>query len=191
MGAMAMVSDPEMDADTEDKSLSERIRGGDPGAENALIRRYSGRVFAMVLARLRDREAARELVDDVLMVTVLALREGGVRDTSHLAAFVHGTTVNLVNNHLRARGRRPHMEALDGAEDGPDFDMSDDREDELEIIERAVTRLPPADREVLNLSLLECLKPGEIAARLGLTPDVVRQRKRRAVRHLREALDKP
>ena len=57
-----------------DEALAERIRAGDRRAEDELVQLYFGRTFAMMLVRTRDREAARELTDDVLMATVTALR---------------------------------------------------------------------------------------------------------------------
>jgi RNA polymerase sigma-70 factor (ECF subfamily) len=55
-----------------------------------------------------------------------------------------------------------------------------------EMALRAVAELPQADREVLELSLVQGLAPTEIAARLGLTADTVRMRKMRATRRASE-----
>jgi RNA polymerase sigma factor (sigma-70 family) len=58
-------------------------------------------------------------------------------------------------------------------------------------IRTCVARLPRQDQQVLFLSLAEGLKPGEIAARLGLSAEVVRQQKSRALKRLKEMLDGP
>jgi RNA polymerase sigma-70 factor (ECF subfamily) len=44
------------------------------------------------------------------------------------------------------------------------------------------------DREILTLTLFEGLKPGEIARRVGLSPEAVRTRKSRAVQRVIEEL---
>jgi DNA-directed RNA polymerase specialized sigma24 family protein len=54
---------------------------------------------------------------------------------------------------------------------------------------RALSALGPADREVLLLTLVEGLKPGEIAVKTGLSPDVVRTRKSRALRRILELIE--
>jgi RNA polymerase sigma factor (sigma-70 family) len=47
---------------------------------------------------------------------------------------------------------------------------------------RALELLNGRDRQILWMSLVEGLKPGEIAARLGVSSTLVRQRKCRALR---------
>jgi RNA polymerase sigma factor (sigma-70 family) len=143
---------------------------------------YCDCVFAMALSRTRDRETARELMDDVLMAVIVALRQGSLRDSSRLGGFVHGTTVNTINAYLRRRRREPRTLVLDG--DPAVRDMRDDYEtlDRQRMARDAMALLDERDRKILFLSLAEGLKPGEIAARLGLSPVLVRQRKCRALR---------
>jgi RNA polymerase sigma factor (sigma-70 family) len=52
----------------------------------------------------------------------------------------------------------------------------------------AISRLGKSEQEILRLTLVEGLKPGEIATRLGLKPEVVRKRKSRAVHRVRQIL---
>jgi RNA polymerase sigma-70 factor (ECF subfamily) len=171
-----------------DEALASRIRAGDRAAENELVRIYSGRVFAMMIVRLRDRETARELTDDVLMAAVSALRRGSVNGTGKLGAFLHGIAVNLANNHIRSSGRRPRTESLDAKPVPPDQAVDAGDDDDVLAARRAIGRLPPQDQRILLLTLVDGLKPGEIASRLGLSSDVVRQRKSRALHSLREML---
>ena len=171
-------------------SLVERIGKGDPSAEEEFVRLFRDRVFVMALARTRDREAAHELAQDVMMAVVQALRNGQVRESQRLAAFVHGTARNLVNNHLRARGQQPKEDHLP-----PDLAAADPAEsletaEQVRLVRRALERLDATDRKILLMVLVEGWKLGEIAARLGLTPEAVRQRKSRAVRKVTELVRK-
>jgi DNA-directed RNA polymerase specialized sigma24 family protein len=52
----------------------------------------------------------------------------------------------------------------------------------------ALAELGPADREVLLLTLVEGLKPGQIATRIGVTADVARTRKSRALKRIMDVL---
>jgi DNA-directed RNA polymerase specialized sigma24 family protein len=54
------------------------------------------------------------------------------------------------------------------------------------VVRRAIDQLEELDRRVLSLTLLEGLKPGEIALRIRLSPEVVRMRKSRALRRVAE-----
>jgi RNA polymerase sigma factor (sigma-70 family) len=140
----------------------------------------------LVLARTRDREAARDLTQEVMLAVVLALRNGQLREMERLAAFVYGTARNVINNYLRSRNRVPREESIDTA---PEVASTPDRVESSErvvLIRRVVRDLDSTDRKILMLTLVEGLKPGEIAARLDLTSDVVRSRKSRAVRRMTE-----
>jgi RNA polymerase sigma-70 factor (ECF subfamily) len=170
--------------------LGERIRHGDRAAENELVGLYSGRVLAMAMVRVRDREAARELVDDVMMAAVTALRRGTVHDTARLGAFIHGTSLNLVHGYLRARGRMPRDDGSGEEPTTPDLAEACEKDSDMQALRACVERLPKQDQQVLFMSLTEGLKPGEIATRLGLPAGVVRQQKSRALKRLKEMLDR-
>jgi RNA polymerase sigma factor (sigma-70 family) len=166
----------------ESARLAQRIHRGDRTAEATLVRHYCDCVFKMAVARTRDRDAARELMDDVLMAVIMALRHGTVRDCNHLGGFVHGTAVNTINSYMRRQRHRLSTVALDPGL--PIWDSRDDytSQDRQSMARDAMALLDEQDRKILLLSLAEGLKPGEIAARLGLSPIVVRQRKCRALR---------
>jgi RNA polymerase sigma-70 factor (ECF subfamily) len=167
-------------------TLAERVRRHEPAAEEELVRQFSDRVTVLVLARTRDREAARDLTQEIMLAVVLALRNGHLRQTERLAAFVYGTARNLINNHLRSRSRLPREETIDDARDAASTPRPIEDEERVLLVRRAVRDLDSTDRKILLLTLVEGLKPGEIAARLGLTSEVVRTRKSRAVRKMTE-----
>ena len=50
----------------------------------------------------------------------------------------------------------------------------------------AISSLDAIDKQILQMTLVDGLKPGVIAQRLSLNPDVVRQRKLRATRRVIE-----
>lgn len=177
--------------DGEEGDLAERVARGDRAAGEALVRRYSGRVLALAIARTRDREAARELVDDTLMAVIKALRDGKVRDAVRLGAFVYGTAVNLINNHLRTRSRRPPLDELRDDMPGPDGSAIAERDCDVAVLHRLIARLDPRDRQVLTLTLVDGLEPRDVSRRTGLSEDAVRQRKSRALKRLKELLDGP
>src|SRR5215470_4033362 len=90
--------------------LVERVRAGDIAAEEELVSTYRRGVFAIAAARTRDREAALDLTQEVLIAVLKAVRGGQLREPEKLAAFVHGIARNLINNYLRVRVRRAECE---------------------------------------------------------------------------------
>jgi RNA polymerase sigma-70 factor (ECF subfamily) len=167
-------------------TLAERIRSREPAAEEELVRQFSDRVRVLAVARTRDHEAARDLTQEVMLAVVLALRNGQLREAERLAAFVYGTARNLINNYLRSRGRMPKEESIDTALDVASAPGPVENDERVALVRRAVRALHSTDRKILLLTLVEGLTPGEIAARLGLTSEVVRARKSRAVRKIAE-----
>jgi len=183
-----MSSKPEIASENETQVLAERIAQGDRAAESQIVRQYAGRVMAMAVVRTRDREVSAELVSDILMATIEALRRGTIRDTARLGAFIHGTAANLINNFLRSSMRTPRPDPL--PEDLPSPDAADvlERDCDLALLQRSIAHLDPRDREVLTMTLAEGLEPEDIARRTGLSQEAVRQRKSRAMKRLRQAL---
>jgi RNA polymerase sigma factor (sigma-70 family) len=172
------------------RNLAERIRQGDTSAETELVREFTQRIFVMGVVRTRDREAARELVQDVLVAVIGALRKGQLQDTDKLAAFVHGTARNLINNRLRSESQRPPMEPL--PEDLAQASLTEQLEDaeRVRMVHQALEGLGQEDRKILWMTLVEGRKPGEIAAALGLTSEVVRTRKLRAAKKVADLVRK-
>lgn len=164
------------------EALAQRIGKGDRAAEADLVRLYCDCVFAMALARTRNGDAARELMHEVLMAVIEALRRGDVRNTARLTGFVRGTAANIINGYVRAARRAPRSVPLDAKARAADPSEDFEREDRRVLATRALELLNARDRQILQLSLMEGLKPGEIAARLGMSSATVRQRKCRALR---------
>ena len=184
-----LVSQPvEESSPTDDAPLDARIRRGDPAAEDLLVQLYAGRVLMTATLALRDREAARELTDDALMAAILALRRGAIRDTSRLAAYIHGTTKKLIANYIRNARRRRRNASHVLAPVVPDITESLEHDQELDLLWKAVGHLDARDSDILLLAVGDSLGCTEIANRLGISRDVVRQRKRRALKRLLTAL---
>jgi len=176
------------DAAQQNERLVTRISAGDRDAEHEFALRYSQPVRAMLLARSRSPDLAADLQQDVLIEAICALRRGQLRDPGKLSGFVIAIARNKLYTHYRANRR---TEILEFPDDLPDLSSATDRVEEqlrestaLEVI----ASLDPVDRKILEMTLVEGLKPGVIAKRLQLSPDVVRQRKLRATRRVTESV---
>lgn len=167
-------------------ALALRVLEGDAAAEDELARRFQRRVLMMTRSRVRNPETARDLTQEVLMAVVLALRKGKVREGERLAAFVYGTARNIVNGFFRSKP--PECVPLFPGAATSDADDVVQSLHERSLMRRVMQHLDEADRRILNLTLVEGLKSGEIAARLNLSSEVVRARKSRAVKRAVECV---
>ena len=167
---------------------AERVGVLDPAAEDHLARTFGPRIYVMALARTGDPDAARDLSQSALLEILLALRRGQLRDSQKLPGFVWGTSRNVINYYLRARSQAPRSDPLETGDPGRDGAQVHDLEqaERQALLRRALARLEPGDQQILRLTLIDGWDPAEIAARLGLSSEVVRQRKSRAVKRVIE-----
>jgi RNA polymerase sigma-70 factor (ECF subfamily) len=73
------------------RTIAGRAAGAD-AAETELYRRFAPRVRLYGLRHLRDEDAARDLMQQVLLLAIEKLREGAVRDTDMIGSFILGAT---------------------------------------------------------------------------------------------------
>jgi RNA polymerase sigma factor (sigma-70 family) len=169
----------------ESASLAERILVGEREAEAELVQLFGPPVFALLCARTRDREASRDLLQDVLLVVLRAVREGRLREPEKLAGFVTSTARNVAQSYMRGRARDRRHQPLDINLAAPI------EKDRLELAERqarvqqGLMQLDSIDQEILR-QVLEARKPEAIGRSLGMSAEAVRQRKSRALKKLAE-----
>ena len=181
---------------TQDQAgLAERIMAGDLDAESELVGTFGPRVFALLCARTRDRETARDLYQDVMLAVLTGLRRGQLRDAEKLPAYIGGVVRNLVQTELRVRRRSALEQQIDENTllAAPGLSAPWEAEDERPrraLVRDALKLLNPSEREILLRVLVEQEKPAAIASALRLDPDVVRQRKSRAIKKIAEYVKK-
>jgi RNA polymerase sigma-70 factor (ECF subfamily) len=161
------------------------IAAGDREAERDFAERYLPRVRAMLLARSRNADLTADLQQDVMIEAICALRQGNLRESSKLTPFVLAIARNVLNSHYRGAARQP--ESLEFPDDLPDLSsataqLEDQQRETLAM--SAIASLEQLDKTILQMTLVDGLKPGAIAERLRMNPDVVRQRKLRATRRV-------
>ncbi len=168
-------------------ALADRIRDGDTAAEDEFVSRYYGRVLLMARIRLGDEQGAYDLAQEAVFGALQGIREGRLHCNEQIGSYVYGTARNLINNRFRGGDPRPIglPEHLAGG-DPPDMVVLELERQEL--VRQALEGFNPVDRAILGMTLLEGMKPGEIAARLGMKPEVIRKRKSRAVKKVRAVI---
>lgn len=165
-------------------ALAQRILAGEHAAEDELVSIYQRGVFLIAAARTRDREAARDLTQEILIAVLRALREGQLRESSKLAAFIQGTARNLINNYLRTRARRSECElnCAEVASANPVEEM--ESAERRRLVRRELEAFSSTDQQILLFSLVDGHSLAEIAQRLNLSHEAVRARKSRLVRKI-------
>lgn len=98
-----------------DLLLVERIRAEDESAWEQLIARFEGRLTAFVDARLHDRAASEDVVQETLIGFLTSLPN--YDDRRSLESWLFSIAAHKLTDHLRRVGRRPSLLMSAGASD--------------------------------------------------------------------------
>jgi RNA polymerase sigma factor (sigma-70 family) len=169
---------------SESARLVRGVAAGEADAERQFAVRYMPPVKAMLMARLRDADLAADLKQDVMIEALCALRKGQIQDPEKLTQFVLGIARNCLNNYFRSSKRVTSVELPDDIPDLKNGAFHREEIDQENRALRAIESLDNLDRTILQMTLVDGLKPGIIATQLRINPDVVRQRKLRATRRV-------
>jgi len=166
-------------------SLASAVQSED---ERAICEKYASRVYAYGLRHLRDRAAAQDLVQHVLLAVLQALRAGRVEDPSRLDAYVLGAARNASMDMRRgdARRRRVAEQSAAGLPEGyepPSLEVDRAR------LEGCIHGLDARDRAVVVATFLEDRDADEIGRTLNLTPGNVRVIRHRALARLQACIE--
>lgn len=175
-----------------------RARDGDESSQAWLIERFTPVLLAQARYRLGDglRHVCDpgDLVQDVWAVALPRLRELRIREgqaTPTLIRFLSTTLLNTYRNvlkrHRRSRrsGARPSEVAHELPADTVGIVTRAGQAELHDRLQQALQILSPDDREVVLLRGIEQAPAKQAAAILGLTPNTLTVRYRRALQRLR------
>lgn len=169
-----------------DGDLAPRIAGGDREAEAEMCRRMGPRIRLYGLRHLRSPSAADDLVQQVLMKVIEALRAARLRDPERLAHFVLGTCRMTVLELRRSSRRQEDLLAMFGGDLVPDpspMPTLDDRQ-----LARCVQTLKERERSVVVMTFYDEQTAAEAARFLGTSEANVRVIRHRAIQQLRTCM---
>jgi RNA polymerase sigma-70 factor (ECF subfamily) len=158
----------------------------DPSRFGDLYERHFHRVYAFVVRRVRDRDAAEDVTSDVFHKALANLQQYEWRGAPFGAWLIR-----IAANALHDRARRPGDEPIVGDLAG----ASPQREDDLDEIERTaaifrfVDQLPTDQRTVIIERYVEERSIREVAGRLNRSEGAVKQLQLRALQTLRSRME--
>jgi RNA polymerase sigma-70 factor, ECF subfamily len=142
----------------------------------SVYERFDAPLRRFVRSRVRDRDAADDVLQDVYLRVHSRLHT--VRDCAKLSSWLYQVARNAIVDHYRAR--RPAVDLPD-ALPSPADPCEDDVQCELAAgLAPMIESLPERYREALRLTVGEGLTQAELAARLGLSLSGAKSRVQRA-----------
>lgn len=172
---------------TDEELLMQLKAGSRPAFEN-IYKKYWSRLFIAAYNLLRSREAAEDIVQEVL---VQLWMKKDKQEIGCLNAFLYAAVRYKVFDAIRSGKARQQLAcqvttplAANAAEDGL-------AEKELKkLLQQHIASLPEKCREIFILSRHAHLSTKEIAALLGVAPKTVENQLTIAIRRLRASLRK-
>jgi RNA polymerase sigma factor (sigma-70 family) len=165
-----------------------------PPATSAVLwsGRQRARLVRLCTAIVRDGVAAEDLAQETLLEAWR--HQDRLTDPSGADAWLAAIARNVCRRWLHARGRGPLPSPdpaghLADASVARDLDAVLEREELVELLDRALSLLPQATREALVAHYVEERSHAEIAERLGTSTDAVSMRVSRGRDRLRYLLE--
>ena len=159
--------------------LVRRMLGGDEGAFDEFFADYFPRLFRFAVLRLRDPDAAEDLVQNSLIAGVRSLGSWRGEATlftwlcticrREISAWEKRTSRRVIVSIADDDpGLRAALDSIGAAADAPDTGLA--REEIGRIVQVVLDHLPPRYSRALEWKYLEELSVDEIAGRLECTP---------------------
>ena len=178
-------------AGLDDGALARRVaeagRAPDSAAEAELYRRLAPRVRLYGLRHLRDRQAAADLAQQVLLMTLERQRAGEVREPEKIASFVLGASRMTVIEMRRGTRRREALletwgDAAEAFEAPEPLVLDPDR------LAGCLGALSERERSVVVLTFFADKPADEVGTELAISAGNVRVIRHRALARLRGCL---
>jgi RNA polymerase sigma-70 factor (ECF subfamily) len=179
----------------DDRQLIQRVAMGEKEALEELYTRYSSPVYSLARFMLRQEALAEEATQDIFLNIWLKASSYN-SERGEPRAWIMSVAHHKVVDIIRSRRRNITMtdpkdyETLDLL---PSTQMPTAEEAELNLerdrIRKALSILPPAQKEVIVMAYFQGLSQSEIAEKLGQPLGTVKTRVRLAMQKLRAELE--
>ena len=181
-----------------DEELVARTQAGEVDAFDALVVRYTPKIYGLVYHMTANHEDTDDLLQEIFSKAYRSIR--GFKGKSSFHTWLHSIAVNMTINFLKKRGRRQAM-SLDDVDSGilndPDFIAATSGSDprrEVNLIELqkrlnvAMQKLSDEHRAVVTMFDIQGMPHAEIAKILKVSEGTVRSRLFYAHRQLQNYL---
>ena len=192
------MSETREEQEINDVDLVARTQAGDPRAFDALVRKYSPRLYGLVYNMTSNHEDTNDLLQDIFAKAYRSIK--GFKGKSSFYTWLHTIGTNMTINFLKKRSRTYKMSLDDvdnGIQNDPEFiemtSAPDARREvnlkELQLrLNEAMMKLSNEHRAVVTMFDIQGMPHAEIGKILGISEGTVRSRLFYAHRQLQNYL---
>lgn len=161
--------------DNIDNGLVAQLRNGNRDAFKMLFDKYGTRLYQFSLKYLRDKEDSEDLLNEVFM-KIWENRRSLKTDTS-FQSYLFTIAYNNIRQRFLKKSREEKYIQIFVGENLVDSSLGEDHVDYIQIVQKinkVIDLLPARRKEIFNLNYKEELKNHEIADKLGLSEQFVK-----------------
>lgn len=174
----------------EERELFTLMARGDEIAFSRIFFYYTGLLQPYILSMTRSTTASEEIIQDLFLH--LWLNREKLEEIENYRAYIFTASNNRVYTWLKKRAREWRLQQEAGsrlATTGQTTEETIDWRESMSLIEKAVELLPPQKKLIYRLSRDQGLSHDQIAERLGLSKNTVKNHIVEALRLIRKQLE--
>jgi len=190
MGADSFEQEYPVTRHTSDEGLIEALKARQIGALREIYRRHGRLIYSLALRIVKRAEEAEDLTQEVLLSLwqhpAYDPRRGSLKQ--FLVLLTRSRAIDrLRSHHARHRTLKRWQPVAEPLTINPPLDQVSQGE-RAQRVQQALSSLPAAEREVLEIAYYEGLSQSAIAQRLDIPLGTVKSRCRQGLKKLRRAL---
>lgn len=139
-------------------------KAGDRQAFNHLYKLHLGRVYALCLRMLSNRDQADDVAQEVFVQVWLKIEN--FRGDAKFSTWLHSVATNTVLTHMRKQ--KSWVQKVFSIEDNPQAEQAGNEIQDLSDLDKMILRLPERARIVFVLFAVEGYRHEEIATMLNM-----------------------
>jgi RNA polymerase sigma-70 factor (ECF subfamily) len=161
---------------TFDDDYVQRLRDGDPPTQQHFIAYFS----ELLAIKLRARLFPPHVIDDIrqeTFVRVLAIlqKDGGLRQSERLGAFVNSVCNNVIMEQYRSSARASGFEeGFDPPDKNIDMDRALVSDEAKKQVNKIMAKMPDRDRRLLKATFLDEMDKDQVCREFGVDRDYLR-----------------
>lgn len=175
----------------DEKSILKRLRAGDMAAIDAIYHSYSKKLYAFTFSLLKDHSQSEDLVQDVFVT--LWIKRDQVNPDLNFENYLFTICYNSVRKFFRRKNIEHKVKDYllkNSPESIPETANTVICNELMEMVERAVEKLPPKRKLVFKLSRQEYMQIKEIAESLSISTRTAETHLTKALGFIKRELDK-
>lgn len=158
-----------------DNSLIAQVRNGDKVAFRLLFEKYGTRLYQFSLKYLRDKEDAEDILSEVFMK--IWENRSSLKTNTSFQSYLFTIAYNNIRQRFLKKSREEKYIQIFAEENLVDSSKGEDQIDYIQIVQKInkiIDLLPSRRKEIFILSYKEELKNHEIADKLSLSEQFVK-----------------